>query len=442
MAAHAQAAKVLRIGIIQDGKIVQERLIKSGESVRVGESSKNTFVFPKTSLNRSEFPLFVHKGGAYHLHFTGEMKGKISAGGAVVALEKLRTDPSVAKQGDVWRLPLTEQDRGKVGVDNVTVLFQFVPPPPVQAVKPIGGLDFRPRMFDEDDPAFYGFLALFTALGVVFSLFIWVAPPPPELTILEIEERFAHLVQEEEKEKEVEVPDPEENQDQSAERKEKEKEKEKDKTKAEPKKPKDKLQLAREREARKEALKNKIKIARIGTRGRSTGGTTSDAYEDGVLNDLDGIDGSGVTVEGTSDGLRKGDTDTEDAQIGDLKANGASTTEGSSEPAVDMSNYKVQAESGDMADVEGAENVESVVQKRSGQLNYCYEEQLRADPGLSGRIEVQWVVGNKRVTSISVLSNTTGNDALAECITKKVKRWRFGEEVQGAVSWPFVFRKK
>ena len=41
-----------------------------------------------------------------------EMRGKISSGGAVVALDKLRGDPSVDRAGPQWTLPLTEQDRG------------------------------------------------------------------------------------------------------------------------------------------------------------------------------------------------------------------------------------------------------------------------------------------------------------------------------------------
>ena len=79
MAAQSQPAKVLRIGIIQDGKIVQERLIKSGETVTVGESAKNTFVFPKTHLPQAEFAVFRASSKGYELRFTDQMRGKISS---------------------------------------------------------------------------------------------------------------------------------------------------------------------------------------------------------------------------------------------------------------------------------------------------------------------------------------------------------------------------
>ena len=443
MASQSQQARVLRICILQDRDVVQEQIIKAGDTVRVGESEKNTFVFPKTSLPAAEFPMFVNKGGKYHLCFTGSMKGKISSGGAIVGLNKLRTDPALSKQGEVWRYPLGESDRGKIMVDNVTVLFQFVQPPPTQAVTPIEGMDFRPLLFEDDDPALYGFLALFSALAVVFSVFIYMAPEPEPLSTQDIQERFAHIAERIKEKKEIEKPpEPVETDDSlSAERKDEEKPEEKvEEAPKEKKKPKSKLDEAKQRQEQKAALKSKIKIARIGTRGKSSGGTTSDAYEENVLSQLDNLEGSGVAVDGDVSGPRGSQGGKEDISIGDMKASGAGSTSGSSGPAIDMSNYKVQSESGDTSDVDRPENVEATVRKREGQLMYCYENQLRADPGLSGRIVIEWQISNNRVTSIRVESNGTGNEELASCIVKKIKRWRF-EGVSGAVSWPFVFRK-
>lgn len=448
MAAQATQTKVLRIGIIQDGKIVQERLIKQGENVLVGESPKNTFVFPKTRLPRAEFPLFTAKSGAYELHFSAEMKGKISSGGAVVNLDKLRSDPSVSKQGDVWRLPLTELDRGKIGIDNVTILFQFVPPPPVAAVKSIERMDFRPAMFDEDDPAFFGFLALFTALATVFAVGIYLAPAPAEMTFEEINDRFASLVIERKKEAEKKDREIEEKKEEelNSERLEKKKDEPKDKPEdtAEKKapKPKTKVDQARAAEARKEALRQKMKIAQIGTRGKSSSGTTTDAWEGGVLKDLSGIKAGDVDVAGSAQGTRGGNTTTEDIDVdGDVNVGEAGGTTGSSGPDIQVRGT-VSSEAGDTFDMEGADNLQSVVRQRQGQLTYCYEEQLRSDPSLSGRVEVRWNVSGRRVTSASVVSNSTGNDALGQCIVRKIKRWKFGEDVSGSTTWPFVFRKR
>ena len=450
MAAQAQQAKVLRIGIIQDGKIVQERLIKQGENVNVGESPKNTFVFPKTALPRAEFPLFTAKNGAYQLQFSEQMKGKISSGGAVVALDKLKSDPSVSKQGDVWRLPLTENDRGKIAVDNVTILFQFVPPPPVQAIKPIERMDFRPPLLDEDDPAFFGFLALFTALAVVFAVGIYLAPPPAELTFEELDSRFTTLVIERKKEKEQKEREIEEEKEREEELASKREEKKKEETepkeqeaKKEAKQPKNKVEAAQIKEERKAELRKKMKIAQIGTRGKSASGATTDAWEGELVGELNGLKGSDVALDGNPSGTRGGTVTTEDIDVGgEVDVGEAGTSQGSAAPSIDMTQYAVESGAADTLDIEGADNLQSVVRNKQGQLQYCYEDQLRSDPSLAGRVEVQWNVAGGRVTQALVATNTTGNDALAQCILRKIKRWRFPEDVSGSTTWPFVFRKR
>jgi hypothetical protein len=57
----ATADKVLRIGIVQAGKVVHERLVAPGQSVSIGESPKSTFVVPAKSIPK-KFALFVAKG--------------------------------------------------------------------------------------------------------------------------------------------------------------------------------------------------------------------------------------------------------------------------------------------------------------------------------------------------------------------------------------------
>jgi len=446
MASQSQPAKkVLRIGIIQDGKLVQERLIKAGESVTIGESAKYSMVIPCSPLYLPEFPLFVSMGGSYYLQFTEHVQGKVSLGGRAAAqgqkspevlpLEKLQSDPSVQHQGGVWRLALTEQDRGKIAIEKTALLFQFVPPPPPQAIQPLDVMDFRAQFVEEDDPIYFGFLGLWAALGVMFALVIWLVPPPAELTFADVEERFADILVPED------PPEPEEQPivEGPGEKKKADEPKE---AGSENKKPKSKTDRAKAREARKQALRSKIRLARIGTRGKSSGGTTSDHYASGVLSDIDAISGAELVEEGTPSGPRKGDTSTEDVRIGNLEVSGAGSTQGSEGPSINIQDYAVSAGSGEVDEVEGADSVQKMVSKRSGELQYCYEEQLRADPGLGGRVEVYWNIAEGRVTTVEISSNTTGNDQLGRCIQKKIKRWRFAADVNGPVTWPFVFRKK
>lgn len=46
----ATGPKVLRIGLLQGGKVIEERVIKQRTHVTVGPSEKSTFVLPTKSL--------------------------------------------------------------------------------------------------------------------------------------------------------------------------------------------------------------------------------------------------------------------------------------------------------------------------------------------------------------------------------------------------------
>jgi hypothetical protein len=448
MAAQAQPAKVLRIGIIQDGKIVQERLIKAGEKVSVGEAASNTFVFPKTSLQSKSFDLFEVNGDSYTLAFTEQMGGKISSGGAVVGLEKLRADPSVARDGAQWRLPLTHQDRGKISVDNLTVLFQFVPPPPTQAVKPIQEMDFRPRLMDEEDPVFLGFLGVFGALAAVFLVWVWNAPPPRELKLEDIPDRFTRLVIEPVEPIEtpkVENIDP--NQQGPNEKKSEPDPNQKASKKAESSNP-DVARAQRARAAQSEAVEGSLLLKMLVTRGESGRGTAADLWGNGdaAMGDLDAalaqVGGVGVATA-SEQGMRAGlGTGTGDVDIGDLAGVKGGKSEVGGGPEITVQGETRLGEGTIDEDVGDQEAVRRTVERNFGQLTYCYEQQLRASPTLSGRVEVEWYIRERRVTSATVFANTTGNSALGECILEKIRRWRFDEGLEGEILYPFVFTPK
>ena len=69
--------KILRIGVIQGGKIIEEKLIRRRTSVTVGTSSRNTIVLSAAKVPKS-FPLFELKGNDYHLAFEDNMSGRVS----------------------------------------------------------------------------------------------------------------------------------------------------------------------------------------------------------------------------------------------------------------------------------------------------------------------------------------------------------------------------
>src|SRR5690349_8344086 len=76
--------KILRIGIIQGARIVEERLVRKRQNVSIGQSTKNMFVIPTEALPKS-FTLFEVTGQNYALNFTEGTDGRVSLGDQVLS---------------------------------------------------------------------------------------------------------------------------------------------------------------------------------------------------------------------------------------------------------------------------------------------------------------------------------------------------------------------
>src|SRR5258706_16238820 len=95
--------KILRIGIIQGGKIVEERLVRKRENVTIGQSAKNTFVVPASNALPRSFTLFELTPQGYVLNFADAMDGRVSLGDQVLALPALRGGKA-QKKGELWHV--------------------------------------------------------------------------------------------------------------------------------------------------------------------------------------------------------------------------------------------------------------------------------------------------------------------------------------------------
>ena len=127
--AAAPSPKILRVGVIQGGKIIEERHLKKRGDVTIGQDAKNTFVVPASNLP-SSFAVFENRNGQYFLGFTEAMDGRVRLGSADVDFASLRSQGLAKKRGNVYLLPLTDAAKGKISLGEVTLLFQFVNPPP------------------------------------------------------------------------------------------------------------------------------------------------------------------------------------------------------------------------------------------------------------------------------------------------------------------------
>tara|TARA_R110000824_G_scaffold399451_2_gene604925 strand:+ start:40 stop:1389 length:1350 start_codon:yes stop_codon:yes gene_type:complete len=441
-----QARKSLRIGIIQDGKITQERIISAGDSVSIGESAKNTFVFPKTNLIPDEFPLFLYHAKGYVLQLNDNMSGrlKMDAVGSVRNLEQVRNDPNVTRKGNVFRLSLSERDRGKIVIGSTTILFQFVPPPPLQAIRPIESMDFRPRFFEEGDSMFYAFLGVNTLFAAALVAAVATFPAYDAMVIEEIPDRFVQLIVENNQRLSPKPVHEVVKIDKKKKQTEEKKEEEAEKTPLTPEKKPDAISEARRKEQiKKEVIEDSFLIKQLLTRGEGEGSAMdlwSDA--DAGLDDMDAILANVTavkvaTLENT--GLRKGiGLSNEEATIGELTSAGGGTATVTESPKLVIYST-VEAAEPELFDTKNPAAISKVVKSKFGQLKYCYEKALKSNPSLSGRLEIEFNIRNKNVTSIVALANSTGDKEFTDCVVKKIRRWKFPTGVEGQVIYPFIF---
>src|SRR5260370_20330293 len=120
--------KVLRIGLVAAGRILEERIVKQRTNVTVGPSEKSTFVV-QANLP-AQFKLFELVGNDYYLNFLDGMTGRIALATGITDLAALKGQAK--RVGPAYQVRLSEEARGKIVIGETTFLFHFVAPPPVQ----------------------------------------------------------------------------------------------------------------------------------------------------------------------------------------------------------------------------------------------------------------------------------------------------------------------
>jgi outer membrane biosynthesis protein TonB len=166
--------KVLRIGLVAAGRILEERVVKQRTSVTVGPSEKSMFVV-QTNLP-SQFKLFELIGNDYYLNFLDGMTGRVALASGITDLVALKGQAK--RVGPAYQIRLTEEARGKIVIGETTFLFQFVAPPPVQP-RPRLPLSVKGGMASQIDwnltiIAAFSFLLHFGLVGAMYS--DWMDP--------------------------------------------------------------------------------------------------------------------------------------------------------------------------------------------------------------------------------------------------------------------------
>lgn len=452
--------KVLRIGLIQGGKIVEERIIRKRETVTIGASEKNHFVVQAPGLS-SRFELFQLVGNDYILNFTEDMQGRVGLAAGVQKFDDLRKSGGARKAQGYYQVKLTDNSRGKVEVGDTTLLFQFVAPPPVQP---------RPQL-----PAAVvgGFVAgidwLFTAF-IMFSfmthfgfiIYLENADWPVEPTIATIPDRVAELIFNEPEPPEPPEETPTEEPVEEAETEVAEAEpspapSHSSSSSNEPSSATGSSQANSDARLAVEQAQAQVEQLLLGALG-SEGGALNDVLRDGAAtgNSQDLMaqaQGVGVATSAEGGTLRErgggGTLGARGEGLGGLQARtgqaGSAQQEG--ERVVERV-IRGRVTSSDLEDESGAGVFDSslvtrMIRQRIRAIQQCYERELRNNPTLAGRVLVRFTIQpTGSVSGATAPENTTGSPAVASCVVSTISRFRFNPGPDGGsvtYAYPFVF---
>lgn len=90
------------------------------------------------------------------------------------------------------------------------------------------------------------------------------------------------------------------------------------------------------------------------------------------------------------------------------------------------------------------EAIARVIRSQLGQIRYCYERQLSANPDLYGKILIKFTIGAAGSVVAQTIGTTSLNNAMVEgCILRRIAGWQFPTPKGGTnvlVTYPFLFK--
>lgn len=440
--------KVLRIGLMKKGKVLEERLLLQRESITIGRSERCTFTFEIDGLPKV-YPLFkVNKEGAYVLQFTERMIGKVSLG------DQLLDFPSIIEaglstldeRGKLHTITLQNNERGKIEVGDKTLLFQFIPlpPPKIKAGVPAA---YKKSFLNSLDWYFLNILIANCIWQVASITFITTRDyPPAKIQFAEISNRFMNF----KKPEKIKPPPEEEKKPEEEKPEEKQKvaqEKEEDLPPPDTKENKEKRrQILTERVQKKTVLQ----FLAVGDGSNPSGLVGELSGEAARVSMEEAFQGVGLVAANSNDQTRRralGDANGQTIDVDESKFKGegrkrvstGGKKERSPKGSLRLSKPSEAIGTGTLS----TERIQRTVQRRQGALKSCYESELKKDPSLSGAITVRWTIqASGRVDSATVTQNTMGSSSVGRCITAQIKRWRFDKPSGGevTVTFPFYFK--
>ncbi len=188
----AQQEKVLRIGVIQAGKIVEERVLPARQTVTLGTGVRNTIVVPLANLPESVV-VFAFQGERYVLQFEPGSEGRVQGPQGGADLSALVSQGVAKQSGRICSIPVNEDQRGKLVIADLTLLWQFVTPP-AEVPRPVLPKEAKGAHFKSLDRLFSIVLAVSFAIHSGAYIALANTELPKEVTLEEIPDRYARVL--------------------------------------------------------------------------------------------------------------------------------------------------------------------------------------------------------------------------------------------------------
>lgn len=442
--------KVLRIGIVQRGKIIDERELKKRETVSVGSSEKASFTVNSEALPKS-FDLFEYDGTHYWLRFAQGMDGRIQLTGAQVSeLESLRKDGKIVRRGDAEAVKLSDQSRGKVMVGDVQVLFQFKTAA-AAPLKPVLPPEIRGSLLQNIDVQFASIFVVVALLQISLVTYARNQPYIEPTSIDQIDQTYQRLIMPDRPPEpprdavaEAGAGEEEKKDDQPQEKPKEDDSKKKGKSDAKESGPVDAEAAAR---ARKEAISKQVAgkgLLKVLGANRGGDGALADVFsEGGAVGNLgdafSGIQGVDIASSGGEAGTRGGGSG-QGVGIGDLATSGGgSVTSGQKTEVAVKGDAKVEAPE---VDGELSQNeIAAVMRRQLSGLRDCYERALKRDRKLAGKVVIRFEITMDGRTSNIEFEDSMKSPEVTSCIKDRARSWRFPKPDGGSVfvAYPIVF---
>lgn len=169
----SETRRGLRVGVIQNGKVIEEVLIRDPRPMHVGTAPSNDLVLGPDGTPDSYLLFEPSEGANYTLHLDADMHAQIERDGETQNLQG----------GQKHALNSQEALRGKVTIGQSVVVFEFVDAPPIALLPPLpapmqAGISYIWTVTFGISLALFGAFLLSTLIHGSLVTLGYLIPPP------------------------------------------------------------------------------------------------------------------------------------------------------------------------------------------------------------------------------------------------------------------------